>query len=478
MKTTRKIVSLLLVFAMVVVAGIGVFASENVADGKIIISNPQADTTYKAYKVFSVSYDENNNHSYTATTAVKTLLDGNVSGLSFVENIEGTWTVSQDGSFSPATLAKYIKDNFESFEAALGEGTAFVADGDTVAAANLERGYYFVSSSTGAVCELTNAKTVTIKDKNAVPEIEKTVDAADNSVEVGQVLTYNIKGSVPSTTGYDSYTYDVADTMSEGLTYNEDVKVYIDGTDVTAGEGVTVATDGNGFKVTIDMTKYQTKVDKLVNIEYTATVNDAAIDRNAETNKATLKYSNDPTDGTKTATSEVDVKVYTFNIDIDKYQTGSETTKLAGAKFVLKKDTKYYKYDSTAKKVSWVNTKAEATEITTDENGKAAFEGIAAGTYQIEETEAPEGYNPLPADVSIIITISEDGAATATVNGVASNPSADSLSVASGIANSTGTVLPETGSIGTAVFVVLGSLAVIGAGLFLVTNKRMSKESL
>ena len=37
--------------------------------------------------------------------------------------------------------------------------------------------------------------------------------------------------------------------------------------------------------------------------------------------------------------------------------------------------------------------------------------------------------------------------------------------------------MPETGGTGTAIFVTLGALAVICAGVFLVTNKRMSKES-
>ena len=37
-------------------------------------------------------------------------------------------------------------------------------------------------------------------------------------------------------------------------------------------------------------------------------------------------------------------------------------------------------------------------------------------------------------------------------------------------------MLPETGGIGTVIFVALGALAVICSGVFLVTNKRMSKE--
>ncbi len=45
------------------------------------------------------------------------------------------------------------------------------------------------------------------------------------------------------------------------------------------------------------------------------------------------------------------------------------------------------------------------------------------------------------------------------------------------IYNASTVALPETGGIGTVIFVALGALAVICAGVFLVTNKRMSKES-
>ena len=42
--------------------------------------------------------------------------------------------------------------------------------------------------------------------------------------------------------------------------------------------------------------------------------------------------------------------------------------------------------------------------------------------------------------------------------------------------NYKGTVLPETGSTGTRLFILFGALAAVGAGIFLVSNKRMSKE--
>ena len=161
----------------------------------------------------------------------------------------------------------------------------------------------------------------------------------------------------------------------------------------------------------------------------------------------------------------MEVEVFSFNIVINKYAADNESTKLGGAKFVLKNaEGKYYKYDATTKAVTWVDDKSSATEVITDDNGAARFDGLQAGTYYLEETAAPAGYNQLIKDITIVLK--EDGSAT--IDDAASTPEA---------ANSTGTMLPETGGIGTVIFVALGALAVICAGVFLVTNKRMSKES-
>ena len=294
------------------------------------------------------------------------------------------------------------------------------------------------------------------------------MDDADRTVEIGQKLTYTITGKVPSTKGYTEYTYELTDTMSEGLTFNKDVKVTIGDEDVTTAAAITK--NGNGFVASVNMMDYQGQIDKPVVITYTATVNEKAIQRNEETNTATLKYSNNPADKNSFEKSSVEVEVFSFNIVINKYAAGSESTKLGGAKFVLKNaEGKYYKYDATTKAVTWVDDKSAATEVITDDNGAARFDGLQAGTYSLEETA---GYNQLIKDITIVLK--EDGSAT--IDDAASTPEAD-RSLTAGVANSTGTMLPETGGIGTVIFVALGALAVICAGVFLVTNKRMSKES-
>lgn len=469
MKTMRKLFTVLLALAMTLALAVPAFAADT---GSITITNPQGDHTYTAYKIFDVTYS-GDNYSYTisdnaaAFTTVKAYADeaANDLTLTAVANTN-KYNVSTGDSFSAASFAQYLKTKVGS----LGTGTKFAADGTTMKAAGLELGYYFVDGTSGTVCELATAKDIQIRDKNEAPQIEKSVDDTDRTVEVGQKLTYTITGKVPSTKGYTEYTYQVTDTMSEGLTFNKDVKVTIGGTAVT---DAAITYNDNGFVASINMMNYQEQIDAPVVITYTATVNEKAIQSNKETNTATLKYSNDPANKDSFKESSVEVEVFSFNIVINKYAADNESTKLEGAKFVLKNaEGKYYKYDANAKAVTWVVGKADTTEVTTDVKGVARFDGLQAGTYKLEETAAPADYNQLTKDITIVLN--KDGSAT--IDSASSTLGADH-SMTAGVANSTGTMLPETGGIGTVIFVALGALAVICAGVFLVTNKRMSKES-
>lgn len=467
MKTMRKLFRVLLALAMTLALAVPAFAAET---GSITITNPQENHTYTAYKIFDVTY-AGDNHSYTisdtdaAYSTVKEYADVPANGLNLTAVADtGKYNVSSSAGFSAASFAQHLKANVGS----LGAGTAFIEDGNTMKASGLALGYYFISGTSGTVCELATAKDIQIRDKNEVPEIKKDVDDNDRTVEIGQKLTYTITGKVPSTKGYDEFTYQVTDTMTEGLTYNKDVKVTIGGTDVTA----TIRDIENGFVASVNMMDYQDQIDAPVVITYTATVNEKAIQRDKETNTATLKYSDNPADKNSFKESSVKVEVFSFNIVINKYATGNENTKLEGAKFVLKNnDGKYYKCDAATKAVSWVDDKSAATEVTTDANGAARFDGLQAGTYSLQETVAPAGYNQLTEDITIVL----DKNGSATIDGAASAPGA-AHSLTTGVANSTGTVLPETGGTGIVIFVALGALAVICSGVFLVTNKRMSKE--
>ena len=212
-----------------------------------------------------------------------------------------------------------------------------------------------------------------------------------------------------------------------------------------------------------------------IKVTYSAVVNENAVAK-IEKNHAVLTYSNDPTKDTTTDSQPQEETVYSAKIVIDKYETGKEDTKLAGATFILYKEVTtgegeaavtsklYYKWNDTDKKVEWVTDKTQATSKTTDSNGAASFDGLADGTYYLEETAAPAGYNLLDNPVSV------------TVNG-ANVTAADlsSLTVTEKVANNTGSLLPATGGTGTTVFYVIGAALALGAVVLLVTRRRMHK---
>ena len=143
--------------------------------------------------------------------------------------------------------------------------------------------------------------------------------------------------------------------------------------------------------------------------------------------------------------------------------------------------------------------------VTTDATGVITIKGVEQGTYSITETEAPAGFNKLtvPFDVEAkksgpsvttktktIIYLDANGNITNTVTTatVEYDTDVDSYNTASStdpeetsvpvyqfdpIENKQGTELPSTGGIGTTIFYVIGAILVIGAGVILITRRRM-----
>ena len=491
MKHARKLASLLLALVMVFALATTAFATEpegtttTPTTGSITVDNPVADRTYTAYKIFDVVYDTNgaNGHySYTIKgtsewfETVKAYADGANSGLTLTEVLgTTTYVVTTTSDFSAPPFAEALKAAVNGKTG----GITLTEDNGKATATDLDLGYYFVSSNTGALCNLTTTNpTVIIHDKNDMP-FEKEVDKTN--VDVGQTVKFTITGKVPDYTGFKEYIYKITDEMTDGLTFNNDVKVMVGSEDKTNDCTVTynAAIDPQTFTVSIPVLTKEYTFGAKIEVTYTATVNKNAI-AVISTNQAKLTYSNDPTTNeTKTTTPTV-VNVYTSKIVIDKYEKGKPGNKLEGAEFVLcrkapndepqvaafRNDSQntiklqYYKWDETTKTVSWVYDIAYATKVTTDANGTAFFEGLADGTYYLVETKAPAGYNPLTAPVPVTVA--------------GSSTDITKLSVTAKVENQAGTLLPSTGGVGTTVFYVLGAVLVLGAVVLLVTKKRMS----
>lgn len=469
MKHARKLATLLLALVMVLSLATTAFAA---GTGSITVDNPISGQTYTAYKIFDVVYDTNGHYSYTIDsgsewfTTVQTYAT-EANGLTLTQvNGSTTYNVTTTGAFSAPNFAAALK------AAVSGKtGTELTAQDDgTVSVSNLPLGYYFVTSSNGALCNLTTTNpTVTIHDKNDMP-FDKVDDKV--SADVGETVNYTITGKVPDYTGFATYTYLITDTMSEGLTFKKDVKVTVGGTDATTACTVKYDVGGNANKFTVSIPVKSYTIGAEIKVTYSAVVNEKAVAKIGK-NSATLTYSNNPGDSSKTTTTPADEEtVYSSKIVIDKYETGKESTKLANATFVLYKtvtpddDTneatkKYYKWNETDKKVEWVAEKANATSVNTDEYGAASFDGLANGTYYLEETAAPAGYNLLTEPVEVKVNGGDTEAA---------------LSVTAKVANNTGALLPSTGGMGTTLFYVLGSMMVLAAVVLLVTKKRMSMK--
>ena len=100
------------------------------------------------------------------------------------------------------------------------------------------------------------------------------------------------------------------------------------------------------------------------------------------------------------------------------------------------------------------------------------IKGLANGTYYLKETAAPNGYNKVDTPIEVVI----DGS---NLKGTVTNASYDPAATgnhAIQVVNKAGTLLPETGGIGTTLFYVCGAILMFGAAIVLVVRKRMSNE--
>lgn len=511
MKSIKRIIALLLTAVMTMTMSVTAFAADannltvNVLSGQDL--NGQTISLYKLFDVTTSGSGENKNYAYTVNTAtgykdaIKSALGTSFSGTTDVEYAEAVKTLGEDKS---APVQKFANDFTEY---ALKDGTTVKATKTSgkITGKNttsfvfngLDKGYYLVYVTGGKKIQsslVTVDGETTVSLKTEAPSITKTADK--ETVSIGQVVTYTVTGSVPDTTGYDQYQYIIHDELSTGLDFVNDangtalgegattinVTVAFKGTGVTdastAPTTATIDTD-NSKKMSLDLSTWvkanQANKGKEFTVTYYAKVNNDAVV--TEKNKAQLEYGNKSGETTTTTPSEA--KTPTYPLDILK--TRKDTSKkLAGAKFSLYTSETDAKNRTNPIKVTGnngnyvVDSTSATTEFESVENidrkgYNLRVNGLAEGTYYLVETKAPDGFNKLTAPIVIKITKSAD---TDVNNWTISKDGTVETDKIIDVENSTGSLLPSTGGMGTIAFTVVAALLVLGVAVSFIRDRK------
>ena len=506
MKHIKKLASLLLVLVMVFALATTAFAEETTYS--ITINNSTAGHTYEAYQIFTGDL---------SGTTLSNIVWG--SGVS-----EAGQTALGDAAAKAETLkteadAKAFAKAVAPYLTTAAGSANTVTDGKYVIS-GLAAGYYLVKDQDGSLTGDADAYTeyiikvvsdTTATPKSSVPTVEKKVKDTNDSTgvtsnwqdsadyDIGDSIPFQLKATLANNvSSYTTYKVVFHDTLSKGLTYNNDAKVYIDGTE-TNGFTVTATVNADGT-TTLTVSCDDVKAlgagnSSVITVEYTAKLNENAVLGSAgNPNEVYLEYSNNPNKSeegnNETGETPKDVViVFTYKTIINKVD--SENKPLTGAAFKLEKLIKGK--DGAAD--TWTTVK----EFTVDETTTSfTFSGLDDGQYKLTETKTPVGYNTIDpiyfvieathgetADVPTLKTLNayltdaNGNKQTEMKDGESVNIDLGTVDLTAGsitttVVNKSGSKLPSTGGIGTTIFYVLGGVLVLAAVVLLVTKKRMS----
>lgn len=301
--------------------------------------------------------------------------------------------------------------------------------------------------------------TISAKVEDSTPTVSKKIenydiDDSNTTAAIGSDVTFTLTADTVGSSTEKAKKYKLTDTMSAGLTYKEVKEVKV-GTTVVSAADYTVTQNGQTVDIEFassylsngDSAFY--KADK-VYVTYVATVNTSALisiagELKPNTNHVDLHYTNNmDVDSDITGNT---VNVYTFTLNVGKVD-GNTKAPLPNATFKLtsKNDAEFVK------------------TLTTGTDGSVTFTGLKAGTYYVEETVAPAGYNINSKKFEI--TISTQGIVTG-------DNVKDNKLVVSDFPLS----VPQTGGAGTVMFTIGGIALIACAGILFFVVMRKKKTS-
>ena len=351
-----------------------------------------------------------------------------------------------------------------------------------------------------------------ITPKDAKVEIDKTIedqgsvdDKSKNDYDIGDIINYQIVTNFPvyeADVDPASLKFEVTDALSKGLTLQTgdgDIVVAVEGATIVDGD-YTLNTNDNKLVVSFKNTFIKANQGAAVKISYKAELNGSAVvSGEGNSNKASVEFSNNPEVSDSTQKLEDEAKVYTYGLDFLKID-GTHRSLLAGAKFELSNADGVMKlvkvedanYDVYRPAVADDGEASIITRfVTTDK--EIRFVGLDAGTYSLEEIEAPKGFAKLASKMSFEITaqagedtemsgkatvvsksdnikLKDDRNANATVFVTDEGYHVDAV-----VENFEGVSIPETGAM-TSLFVMGAGAAVVGGGLMFGLRRKKDED--
>ena len=527
MKHLKKIMSLILTAIMVIAMCVPVMA-DAATTTTFTITAPDNDHTYEVYQIFTgtLTKDAENREVLSnikwGKNGTGTL--GDPVANSIIEELESVNISSKTDSDKLAIITKYAK---------LEPAEKFGAVSNAAMLNNVPAGYYLIKDINGALKDQDEAYTkyiveivddVRITPKSDKPSVEKKVyenvkyhgnndnqsygqgynDTADYTI--GDSVPFELIGTVPDMSQYKTYKYTFYDTLSSSFNNVNvgEIKVYVaeekngqNSKEIT-GE-FTITSSNNKITVSTNDLKSISNVakGKYIIVKYSAILNaSASVGQGTpgNINEVYLKYSNNPNqggEGEEGKTPEDKVIVFTYELDTKKID-GKTQDALQGVTFKLYKkdgnDNLWATVDSTSNRISgWTSNEADASTLTSDATGYFKVIGLDDGTYYLKEVQELSGYNKIN-DVTVVISantnngdngngaVTELGSLAVTANGQSGTSNTGNGTAEITIANNKGSQLPETGGIGTTIFYVVGVVLMLGAGVLLITKRRMSAK--
>lgn len=367
----------------------------------------------------------------------------------------------------------------------------------------------------------TTENDVTLKGTNTKTNLD--------TAQIGDDINFEITSTATNFNGEKMIkNYTITDTMDPGFKLKGEVTVELlekDGTGWKAYKTLTTSeytfsktddVNSDSFTVSIPWategsdgkwaSNFTTPVQ--IKVTYTATMDtDAVIDSTGNSNTAKIEFTDidnnkeDPNEDQETDKNKV--TVYTYALAIKKVNLDNQP--LADAKFTLSIGsnelwfTKNGNVYTVAKEGDTGAIKEIVTEVNasdpTEKQGLVIIRGLEHADYVLTETAAPDGYNKLAAPITVKPVYAGETTTEKTITkyykdgqlvdetttereelNIEVKDDAISATAVEGVVNITGSLLPDTGGIGTTIFYTVGGILVVGAAILLVTRKRMKSE--